>query len=69
MIIHDISLNSSYMRNVSGKRCRENQNAHLMFSNFFFFKSRAIYEIMGKNVVKRDRPQMTIWHMCFVHNS
>jgi len=25
------------MRNVSDKRCRENQNTHFVFSNFFFF--------------------------------
>jgi hypothetical protein len=24
------------MRNVSNKNCRENQNTHFMFSNFFF---------------------------------
>jgi hypothetical protein len=27
------------MRNVSGKICRENQNTHFMFNNFFFRKS------------------------------
>jgi hypothetical protein len=26
------------MRNVSDKSCRENQNAHFVFNNFFFFK-------------------------------
>jgi len=25
--------------------------------------SYAVYEIMSKNVVKQDRPQMTIWCM------
>jgi len=31
-----------------------------MFNNFFF-ENWAVYEIMWKNVVKRGRPQMTIW--------
>jgi hypothetical protein len=34
---------------------------HFMFSNLFFFANRAIYEIMWKNNVELDRPQMTIW--------
>ena len=38
--------------------CRENQNMHFVFSNFFF--NWAIYEIMWKNFVERGRPQMTI---------
>ena len=28
---------------------------------FFFFANRGIYEIMWKNIVESDRPQMTIW--------
>jgi hypothetical protein len=37
MYIYDsISLNSSKMRTVSDKSCRENQNTHFMFHNFFF---------------------------------
>ena len=32
------------MRNVSDKSCRENQNTHFVFSNFFF-ENRAVYEI------------------------
>ena len=31
--------------------------------NFSFFKNRASYEIMWKNIVERGRPQMTIRHM------
>jgi hypothetical protein len=27
-------------------------------------KKNAIYEIMSKNIVELDRPQMAIWHMC-----
>jgi len=29
----------------------------------FFFENRAVYEIMWKNIVEPDRPQMTIWRM------
>jgi hypothetical protein len=31
-----------------------------MFS-IFFFENCAVYEIMWKNIVQPDRPQMTIW--------
>jgi len=31
--------------------------------NTFFFKDRAVYEIMCKNTVEPGRPQMTIWRM------
>ena len=51
------------MRNVSDKICTENQNTHFVFSKFFFLESRAFYEIMWKNTVEPDRPQMTIWRM------
>jgi hypothetical protein len=44
------------MRNVSDKSCRDNQNTHFMFSNLF----PTIYEIIWKNMVQPDRPQMTI---------
>ena len=50
------------MRNVSDKRRRGNQNTHYIFSNFLF-ENRDIYEIMWKNFVGPDRPQMTIWPM------
>ena len=37
------------MRNVSHKICRENQNTHFMFSNFFFFrKSCRLWDNVGK---------------------
>ena len=29
----------------------------------FFFENRAFYEIMWKNIVELDKPQMTIWGM------
>ena len=44
------------------KNCRENQNTHLMSSNFSFFENRVVHDIMWKNV-ERGRPQMTIWCM------
>jgi len=50
------------MRNVSDRSCRENQNTHFVFSNFFF-ENRVIYEIMWKNMLEPDSLQMTIWRM------
>jgi len=35
-----------------------------MLKNFFFsLENHAVYEIMWKNVVEPDGPQMTIWRM------
>ena len=51
------------MRNVSVKIWAQNQNTHFMFSNFFF-KNRAVYVIMCKNIAEPGRQQMTIWHVC-----
>jgi hypothetical protein len=48
------------MRNASGKRCRENRNT---FYIQFFFEYRTVYEIMWKNIIEPDWPQMTIWRM------
>jgi len=50
-------------RNVADKSCREN--------NTFFFQhlpppeNLAVYEIMFKNILQPDRPQMKIWRMRF----
>jgi len=52
------------IRNISDKSCRENQNTHFVFSNFFFL-NRAVYEIMWKNIVERGRPQHD--NMAHVH--
>jgi hypothetical protein len=41
------------------------QNTYFTFDNFFFFKSRAIYEIMWRNTVRPARPKMTIWRKRF----
>jgi hypothetical protein len=45
------------MRNVSDKSFIENQT-HILYS-----ENCALYEIMWKNIVEPDRPQMTIWGM------
>jgi len=36
---------------------------NFVFSNFFFSKIGAVYEIKWKNIVEWGRPQMTIWRM------
>jgi hypothetical protein len=51
------------MRNVSGKRCIENQNTHFIIQNYFFFENRAFREMIWKNIVEPGRPQITIWRM------
>jgi hypothetical protein len=48
------------MRNVSDRSCRENPNTQFVFI-FFFFESRAVCEVMWKNILQPDRPQMTVW--------
>ena len=50
------------IRNISDKICTENQNTHYILNNFFF-ENPAIYEIIWKNIVEQDRPQITIWRM------
>jgi hypothetical protein len=45
------------MRNVSDKGCRENQSTHFMVNNFFSEK-RVVYEIIRRNMVEPDMPQM-----------
>jgi hypothetical protein len=47
------------MRNVLDISCRENKNTYFTFNNFFFSKNRIFYEIMSKNIVETERPQMT----------
>jgi hypothetical protein len=46
------------MRNVSNKSYKENQKTHFMFKTFS--ANRAVYEIMWKNMVEPERPQMAI---------
>ena len=53
------------MRNVSDKSCRENQNTHFVFNNFPPPpENRAVYEIIWKNVVQCNGPQVAIRPMC-----
>ena len=46
------------IRNVSSTSCRENQNTHFMFSDFF--QKILPFVIMSINMVEPERPQMTI---------
>jgi hypothetical protein len=55
------------MRNVLDKSVRENKNTPFMFSNFFS-KNLVVHEIMWKNMVQPDRPQMTVqYSVCTLH--
>jgi hypothetical protein len=59
------------MRNFSGRSCRENQNTFLC-SVALFFENRTVYEIMWKNVVEADRPQIAIRHersVCWIRKA
>ena len=52
------------IKNVSDKKCRENQNTYLSSVTFFFFrKSFRLRDNVEKYVVERDGPQMTIRRM------
>ena len=46
------------MRKILYKRCRESENTYFMFNNFFS-ENRTVCEIMLKNVVETEAPQMT----------
>jgi len=44
----------------------------LLVRSIIFPENRAVYEIMWKNIVDRDRPQMTVWRMriaCWIPNA
>jgi len=47
------------VRNISDKSYRENQDMHFMFSNPPP-RNCTVYEIMWKNMVEPDRPQITV---------
>jgi len=49
------------MRNVADKPCRGNQNAHFVF-NKFFSDILPFLEIMWKDMVRADRPQVAKKH-------
>jgi hypothetical protein len=42
----------------------ENIKTHIVYSVTFFFLNVTVCEVMWKNIVQPDRPQMTIWCMC-----
>jgi len=48
------------MRNASDKSCRENRKTHFAVNYVFSSKNRAVYEIMWKNMVEPDMPQMAV---------
>ena len=41
----------------------EKIKTNILCTVVFFFGNRAVYEIMWKNTVEPDRPQMTIWRI------
>jgi len=41
-------------------------HTHFMLDKgFIFFKNHTVYEIMWKNIVEPERPQMAVWCMRF----
>jgi len=48
------------MRNVLDRSCRENQNTHFMFSNFFSTQESCQLWDNEENAAELDRPQTTI---------
>jgi len=48
-----------FLRRIVGKI-----KTYILGSITFFKDSRALYEIMWKNVVEVDRPQVTVWCVC-----
>ena len=58
------------IKNVSDRICRQNQSTHFVFYNIPPPppESRVVYEIMWKNIVELDRPEMTIQYgACELH--
>jgi hypothetical protein len=50
------------IRNISEKVVKKFKT-HILGSLTFFLKNLLFYEMMWKNIVERDRPQMTRWRM------
>jgi hypothetical protein len=50
------------MKNVSDKSCTNSKQAFYVQQLLYFFEKRVVYQIMWKNIVERDRPQMAIWY-------
>ena len=51
------------MKNLSCRICRQNQNTHFMFSNFFSLSKIAPFMRMWRNIVETGGLQMTIWRI------
>ena len=47
------------MRNVSEKMYRKSKRTHFIFDNFLF-EYRTVFEIMWKNMVEPERPQIAV---------
>jgi hypothetical protein len=47
------------IKSFSDKVCRENQNKHFIFNNSPPPPNHTVYEIMWKNILQLDTPQMT----------
>jgi hypothetical protein len=48
------------MINISDKVVEKIKTHVLCSINFFFSENRAVYDIMWKNMIEPDRPQMTV---------
>ena len=57
-------MNIPKIKNVSHKSCRENQETHSLFNNFFL--KIVPFTRMWKNMVQPDTPQMTIKYGAYV---
>jgi hypothetical protein len=53
------------MRNVSDEVV-DKIKTHILCSGTFF-ENRVMYDIMWKNIVEWDRPQVKIWRTCSAH--
>ena len=61
MYIYDhISLISSSKEKCFRQKLQKGSKTHILYS-VTSFENRAVCEIVGKNIVEPDRPQMTIW--------
>ena len=56
------------MKNIVDGSCRETQNTHFTF-NKFFSENRAVCEVMSKNVVESEGPQMTSQYGAYALNA
>ena len=56
------------MRNISDKSCRENQNTHFIFNNFFF-ETGAFYDIMYSRAWQATDDDMAHAHLTLATNT